>query len=194
MTSLYSHDIYIYWFYIYWFYFSGLSNRIMRKTFSHCRLEPVRGGSRRISEGFDVIILPYLLYVFGQTGKSNSVDPYQTLQNATLLKMLCPVWYVNIRVGTSLQRALRQKSEAGNQVIYLIRFTPYLCEFPTEMGTPQLAFYVNLHRAVIGPSATLTGLWRPDIDLRRMLTGDRALLKTHLQSIKLSCLFVIKEI
>ena len=38
------------------------------------------------------------------------------------------------------------------------------------MGT-QLAFYVNLHRAVIGPSATLTGRWRPDIDLRRMLTG-----------------------
>ena len=35
----------------------------------------------------------------------------------------------------------------------------------------QLAFYVNLHRAVIGPSTTLTGRWRPDIDLRRMLTG-----------------------
>ena len=35
----------------------------------------------------------------------------------------------------------------------------------------QLAFYVNLHRAVIGPSATLTGRWRPDKDLRRMLTG-----------------------
>ena len=35
----------------------------------------------------------------------------------------------------------------------------------------QLAFYVNLHRTVIGPSATLTGRWRPDIDLRRMLTG-----------------------
>ena len=35
----------------------------------------------------------------------------------------------------------------------------------------QLAFFVNLHRAVIGPSATLTGRWRPDIDLRRMLTG-----------------------
>ena len=35
----------------------------------------------------------------------------------------------------------------------------------------QLAFYVNLHRAVIGPSATLTGRWRPDVDLRRMLTG-----------------------
>ena len=38
----------------------------------------------------------------------------------------------------------------------------------------QLAFYVNLHRAVIGPSATLTGRWRPDIDLRRMLTGYMA--------------------
>ena len=38
-------------------------------------------------------------------------------------------------------------------------------------STTQLAFYVNLHRAVIGPSATLTGRWRPDIDLRRMLTG-----------------------
>ena len=37
---------------------------------------------------------------------------------------------------------------------------------------PQLAFFVNLHRAVIGPSATLTGRCRPDIDLRRMLTGS----------------------
>ena len=35
----------------------------------------------------------------------------------------------------------------------------------------QLAFYVNLNRAVIGPSATLTGRWRPDIDLCRLLTG-----------------------
>ena len=35
----------------------------------------------------------------------------------------------------------------------------------------QLAFYVNLHRTIIGPSATLTGRWWPDIDLRRMLTG-----------------------
>ena len=40
------------------------------------------------------------------------------------------------------------------------------------LDTPQLAFYVNLHRAVIGPSATLTGRWRPDKDLRRMLTGS----------------------
>ena len=36
----------------------------------------------------------------------------------------------------------------------------------------QLAFYANLHRTVISPSATLTGRWRPDIDLRRMLTGN----------------------
>ena len=41
-----------------------------------------------------------------------------------------------------------------------------------ENDLTQLAFYVNLHRAVIGPSATLTGQWRPDIDLRRMLTGE----------------------
>ena len=40
-----------------------------------------------------------------------------------------------------------------------------------SMVQTQVAFYVNLHRAVIGPSATLTGRWRPDIDLRRMLTG-----------------------
>ena len=40
-----------------------------------------------------------------------------------------------------------------------------------QWSPAQLAFYVNLHRAVIGPSATLTGRWRPDIDLRKMLTG-----------------------
>ena len=34
VTSLYSHDIFL-------VYFSGLSNRIMRKMFSHWRLEPV---------------------------------------------------------------------------------------------------------------------------------------------------------
>ena len=42
----------------------------------------------------------------------------------------------------------------------------------TGWHVTQLAFYVNLHRAVIGPSAALTGRWRPDIDLRRMLTGN----------------------
>ena len=42
----------------------------------------------------------------------------------------------------------------------------------SSIVTTQLAFYVNLHRAVIGQSATLTGRWRPDIDLRRMLTGN----------------------
>ena len=42
---------------------------------------------------------------------------------------------------------------------------------PLNLDIPQLAFYVNLHWAVIGPSATLTGRWRPDINLCRMLTG-----------------------
>ena len=37
---------------------------------------------------------------------------------------------------------------------------------------PQSAFYVNLYRAVIGPSGYLTGRWRPDVDLRRMLAGS----------------------
>ena len=46
-----------------------------------------------------------------------------------------------------------------------------LVKLTTLWTTAQLAFYVNLHRAVIGPSATLTGRWRPDIDLRRMLTA-----------------------
>ena len=45
--------------------------------------------------------------------------------------------------------------------------------FATGLCCSQLAFYVNLHRAVIGPSATLTGRWRPDIDFRRMLTWFR---------------------
>ena len=43
-----------------------------------------------------------------------------------------------------------------------------------QHSSSQLTFYVNLHRAVIGPSATLTGRWRPDIELRRMLTGLKA--------------------
>ena len=46
-----------------------------------------------------------------------------------------------------------------------------LKRWKTDSWLSQLAFFVNLHRAVIGPSATLTGRWRPDIDLRRMLTG-----------------------
>ena len=52
----------------------------------------------------------------------------------------------------------------------------YICKF--DALPSQLAFYVNLHRAVIGPSATLTGRWRPDIDLRRMLTGIMSSLRT----------------
>ena len=40
-----------------------------------------------------------------------------------------------------------------------------------EIGVSQSAFYVNLYRAVIGPSGYVTGRWRPDVDLRRMLAG-----------------------
>ena len=58
---------------------------------------------------------------------------------------------------------------------------------PNQPAQPQLAFYVNLHRAVIGPSATLTGRWRPDIDLRRMLTGSFSLFVAILYSILWPC-------
>ena len=47
----------------------------------------------------------------------------------------------------------------------------FILPFHVIKHLSQLAFYVNLHRAVVGPSATLTGRWWPDIDLRRMLTG-----------------------
>ena len=60
----------------------------------------------------------------------------------------------------------------------------------------QLAFYVNLYRAVIGPSATLTGRWRPDIDLRRMLTGKANILwdiPTILQNICMVTLWYLFE-
>ena len=54
--------------------------------------------------------------------------------------------------------------------------------------TSQLAFYVNLHRAVIGPSVTLTGRWRPDIDLRRMLTGLFLVVEDIFRVAIISCL------
>ena len=41
-----------------------------------------------------------------------------------------------------------------------------------QQTTTQLAFYINLQRTVIGPSATLTGRKRPAIDLCRMFTGN----------------------
>ena len=57
--------------------------------------------------------------------------------------------------------------------------------FNTIIPISQLAFYVNLHWAVIGPSATLTGRWRPDIDLRRMLTGIWRIMKKK----KYTCIY-----
>ena len=68
-----------------------------------------------------------------------------------------------------------------NRLCVLIRtaclFT--ICQHLHAIMTSQIAFYVNLHRAVIGPSATLTGQWRPDIDLRRMLTGLANILNVY---------------
>ena len=68
------------------------------------------------------------------------------------------IWYVRRAVQLFFHGL------SGTLVAPLYHHVPY-------MSTSQLAFNVNLHRAVIGPSATLTGRWRPDIDLRRMLTG-----------------------
>ena len=56
------------------------------------------------------------------------------------------------------------------------------CILKAQVRISQLAFYVNLHRAVIGPSATLTGRWRPNIDLRRMLTGKIRFIWTNYMS------------
>ena len=56
------------------------------------------------------------------------------------------------------------------------------CILKAQVRISQLAFYVNLHRAVIGPSATLTGRWRPNIDLRRMLTGKIMFIWTNYMS------------
>ena len=63
-------------------------------------------------------------------------------------------------------RKKKQKNKKKQHMLWvLIRISKII------INVTQLAFYVNLHRAVIGPSATLTGRWRPDIDLRWMLTG-----------------------
>ena len=51
-----------------------------------------------------------------------------------------------------------------------------------NLVVPQSAFSVNLYRAVIGPSATLTGRWRPDIDLRRKLAGSLKKLMTEIST------------
>ena len=44
----------------------------------------------------------------------------------------------------------------------------------SQLVRSQLAFFINLQRAVIGPSATLTSRLRPAIDLCRMRTGFAA--------------------
>ena len=49
--------------------------------------------------------------------------------------------------------------------------TYHIYYFGYAMEPTQLAFYINLQRAVIGPLATPTGRERPAIDLCSMLTG-----------------------
>ena len=72
-----------------------------------------------------------------------------------------------LRCKQSIQKYFKGKHvPVGISVVFSHRVS-----VPFYIWHSQLAFYVNLHRAVIGPSATLTGRWRPDIDLRRMLTG-----------------------
>ena len=79
------------------------------------------------------------------------------------LRLLCPPFYWN--VGHWLR--VRESGRQTDRQIDRYRETKALVK---QNIFSLLAFYVNLHRAVIGPSATLTGRWRPDIDLRRMLT------------------------
>ena len=86
------------------------------------------------------------------------------------------------------QKSFRRPKKAFKTVIlvssHLLMETEWFCihsvicfvftqSFHTSWqgASSQSAFYVNLYRAVIGPSATLTGRWRPDVDLRRMLAG-----------------------
>ena len=78
-------------------------------------------------------------------------------------------------VAQLVERPLCDREVAGSIPGRLIPKTKngISCYFAWRSALTQLAFYVNLHRAVIGPSATLTGRWRPDIDLRRMLTGKK---------------------
>ena len=95
----------------------------------------------------------------------------------------------------SIKHTLWYSSEDLSEALLMIthnicfhgKITKILCgSYPTYLVlwtvTSQLAFYVNLHRAVIGPSATLTGRWRPDIDLRRILTGIRLLYSKQIKT------------
>ena len=50
-------------------------------------------------------------------------------------------------------------------------FSDVVAQTHIYLTITQSAFYVNLYRAVIGPSGYRTGRWRPDVDLRRMLAG-----------------------
>ena len=126
--------------------------------------------------------------------------------NLNLAKIWLPVLvFVHVRFSGSYHGirwkdcashyTFRYNSNRKQSIIYWSWSTDFdlMANFPRsrrEVGasvdyghSSQLAFYVNLHRAVIGPSATLTGRWRPDIDLCRMLTGFM-LFSLHLTYLK----------
>ena len=95
-----------------------------------------------------------------------------------LFSSLSQLWYVEVRISKNVSVSPLEFEITGVDCIFVWSFCfTLLLLVLQEVWAPwlwhsltQLAFYVNLHRAVIGPSATLAGRWRPDIDLRRMLT------------------------
>ena len=103
-------------------------------------------------------------------------------RGSTELDVYLCVWATSSEImpesGTSKMRKFRSScvSAQSHQSFCHIHFWR-LCKRTAMTGirlriyTTQLAFFINLQRAVIGPSATLTGRWRPAVDLYRMLTG-----------------------
>ena len=119
------------------------------------------------------LLLPCFIEMF--VFNANSVDPDQTPSYLGLHGLsLSFLWDARLK-WVKTDRAMQQTSLVSLCVDFQT-FSNALKNynlFNVWYSITQLAFYVNLHRAVIGPSATLTGRWRPDIDLRRMLTGIR---------------------
>ena len=97
----------------------------------------------------------------------------QELEFAINRALYCLLWSLGnqYNVGSLLAFFATYSKLNGWMVGMTINHRPLFNQGLQFIGLSQLAFYVNLHRAVIGPSATLTGRWRSDIDLRRMLTG-----------------------
>ena len=112
---------------------------------------------------------------FITSGPDISIFVLARSKNAGIRKLMCElllykfVWG-GVFVGPILVSLKFGIRSSRNRCAYAVIIMHFFLIFFFLRNT-QLAFYVNLHRAVIGSSATLTGRWRPDIDLRRMLTG-----------------------